>query len=99
MKFISDKKSRGRIVTEDSETFELLRAHYTVMNKEAKYSPYASPTTSAITPFGSFLEGHALDFIKTLKEINPNIEIDIDDKLKSAIYPFSYDGEITTTKH
>lgn len=93
-KFKYDRNGRARIDTDNRELFDRLRDGYTIPNKAARYSPFAPDTLSPITAIGSFLSGLTKDFAVRIKELEPDVNLVIEQALLDVICPLNYEGEI-----
>lgn len=83
-------KNRLSLRTEDPHLDKYLRARFSVVNKKAKFSQYASPRVSPITPLGSFKAGILQEILDYMKEFYPQAEIIMDENVQSIVQPVSF---------
>jgi len=88
------KSDRGRIKLEASSELILnrIQTKFSVTNPSYRFSRYAQPTISPISPNGSFLPGMIFDICVEIKKEIPSIKLDFQN-VKDIILPFSYNIE------
>jgi superfamily II DNA or RNA helicase len=88
------KKGRNRLKlrTKDVDLDNKIRSRFTVPNPKARHSKWASPTSSPITPLGSFKAGVAGEIIEYVQTYFPETEIDWSDA-KDILNPLSIELE------
>ena len=80
--------NKNRILIEaDNDILDELKYHFTAPNPAAKFSPYAQPMVSPITPLGSFHIGLFKEIYEKLEELFPLEEIDIDQDVLKRAFP------------
>ncbi len=76
LQIIKKGKNRLKLKTKSAVLDNSIRDYFTVPNKNARHSQYASPTSSPITPLGSFKAGIIKEIIDYVKDKFPEVEID-----------------------
>lgn len=87
LELLKKGKNRLKIKTKSAVLDNSIRANFTVPNKKARHSPYATATSCPISLLGSFKTGLALDVIDFVKNKFPDCEIDYS-SVEHMIYPF-----------
>ncbi len=87
LEIIQKGKNRLRLQTKSVVLDNHINAYFTVPNKNARHSAYASPTSSPITPLGSFKAGIIQEILDYVHDKFPEVEIDTS-QVDKIIHPF-----------
>jgi superfamily II DNA or RNA helicase len=89
LELLKKGKNRLKLKTKDVKLDNNIRDKFTVPNPKARHSQYASPTSSPITPLGSFKAGLYQEVIDYVKDTYQNY-VDIDTStVHDIVKPFS----------
>ena len=89
LQILKKGKNRLKLRIKDADLDNAVRAKFTVTNKNARHSQYAAPTSSPITPLGTFKAGILKEIVDYVSEFYPDVEIDYS-QVNDIINPFFF---------